>query len=75
MTRKQEIIAAFQFYGYRITLGEALQHPWGYKFASRCSDLRREGCNIRCIRGKRPSDNIYVMRPPQENNGQLRMAL
>ena len=68
MTQKEIILAAFQQFGYRIRLGDALQHSWGYKMASRISDLRRDGYHIECVRGEKPSDNLYVMRPPAEGN-------
>jgi hypothetical protein len=69
------ILQAFQMYGYKITLGQALQHKWGYKFASRLSDLRDQGYKIDCIKGKTPSENLYVMQPPPDENGQLRMVI
>lgn len=62
MTQKEIILAAFQQYGYKITLGQALQQKWGYKFASRCADLRKEGYVIDCIRGETASENLYVLR-------------
>lgn len=72
MTQKQVVLSAFQQFGYKITLGEALKHPWGYKFASRCADLRNEGYKIDCYRGKVASDNLYIMQIPDEQNGQQR---
>ncbi len=61
MTQKEIILEAFQRFGYKLTLGQVLQYPWGYKFASRCADLRKEGYKIDCIRGDKPSDNTYVL--------------
>lgn len=61
MTQKQIILEAFQHSGYKLTLGQVLQHKWGYKFASRCADLRKEGYRINCIIGKTPSENTYVL--------------
>lgn len=61
MTQKEIILEAFQRYGYKLTLGQVLQHPWGYKFASRCADLRKDGHRIDCIIGKTPSENTYVL--------------
>lgn len=74
MTQKEIILEAFQRYGYKITLGQALQHKWGYKMASRISDLRKDGYRIECIRGETPSDNLYVMQYIDEN-GQVEMNL
>ncbi len=62
MSQKQTILFAFQQFGYKLTLGQVLQYPWGYKFASRCADLRKEGYQIDCIRGKKASDNVYMLK-------------
>lgn len=61
MTRTQQILSAFQHNGYKMTLGYMLQHEWGYKAASRMSDLRAKGYKIDCIKAAKPSDNLYVM--------------
>lgn len=74
MTQKEIILEAFQRFGYKITLGQALQHSWGYKMASRISDLRKDGYQIECIRGEKPSDNLYVM-TYVDKNGQSEMSL
>ena len=74
VTNTDRILMAFQQFGYRITLGQALQHEWGYKFCSRLSDLRKKGYRIDCIKAEKPSDNLYVMQMPDEANGQQRFA-
>lgn len=61
MTNTDRILWAFQQFGGKITLGEALKHEWGYKFCSRLSDLRKRGHKIDCIRGEKASDNLYVL--------------
>ncbi len=62
MTNTEKILWAFQQNGYKLTLGYALQHEWGYKLTSRISDLRKRGYQIDCILGKTPSDNTYVLK-------------
>lgn len=69
MTQKEIILEAFQRYGYKLTLGQVLQHPWGYKFASRCADLRKEGYQITCHKAEKASDNLYVLQH-WDNEGQ-----
>lgn len=62
MSNVDKILWAFQQFGGKISLGQALKHEWGYKFCSRLSDLRKRGYQIDCIKGEKPSDNLYVMR-------------
>lgn len=69
MKHTDEILMAFQQNGYKMTLGYMLKHRWGYKAASRMSDLRAKGYKIDCIKAQNPSDNLYVMRT-FEKNGQ-----
>jgi hypothetical protein len=61
MTNTEQILWAFQRNGYKMTLGYMLQHPWGYKAASRMADLRKKGYQIVCHKAENPSDNLYVM--------------
>lgn len=63
MTQKQQLLALFEQFNYKLTLGQLLNHPSGvgYKCTSRFSDLRREGYKIDCIKGRTASENIYVM--------------
>jgi hypothetical protein len=72
VTNTDRILMAFQQFGYRITLGQALAHPWGYKFCSRLSDLRKKGYRIDCIKAEKASDNLYVMEIPPDASGQTR---
>ena len=59
MTRHEEILDAFKRNGNRMTLGEMLQFPWGYKAASRMSELRRKGYHFVCEKGETASQNLY----------------
>jgi hypothetical protein len=74
MTQKEQLLNLFHFYGNRLTLGQLLAHPSGvgYKAASRFSDLRKDGYKIDCIKGKRPSENTYIL-AHFEKNGQERL--
>lgn len=61
MTQTETILMAFYKNGYKITLSEALKHPWGYKLTSRISDLRKKGHQIEFKRGCRPSENSWTL--------------
>lgn len=75
----QRIVELFKENGYRLTLSEILQTSLGREHSARFSELRDQGYQIDCIRGKRGGENVYVMTPPistiVEPNGQIRMAL
>jgi hypothetical protein len=73
MTQKEEIIRVFRNHNYRMTLGVILCYPWGYKFTSRASELRKEGYVVLCEKAKHPSDNLYRIIPPAKN-GQIQFA-
>lgn len=72
MTQKQRLIEIFRLNGFQMTLGKLLQYPEGYKCTSRFSELRDDGYNIQCVKGKRPTENLYIMQPP-EKSGQMRL--
>lgn len=74
MNHKQIILDAFYQNGYRMTLGYMLQHPWGYKAATRISDLRKQGYQIDCIKGETPSQNTYILRH-YDDKGQGSLSL
>jgi hypothetical protein len=59
MTHKELILEAFHRSGGSMSLGFILQHPWGYEFRARVTELRRQGFVIVCEKAKRPSDNVY----------------
>jgi hypothetical protein len=63
MTQKEQLLALFHFYGNKLTLGQLLEHSSGvgYKCTSRFSDLRKEGYVITCVKGVRPSENLYCL--------------
>lgn len=61
MNRKEELLDLFERYGYKLTLGQLLQHPAGYKATSRFSDLRKMGYQINFTPGKTPSENLYTL--------------
>lgn len=75
MTQKETILKAFHDNGRELTLGYVLTFPWGYKFASRCADLRKDGHMIVCETKPKPSDNIYRLLAEPEESGQIRMAI
>ena len=59
MTRHQEILWEFRRHGNKMTLGEMLKFPWGYKSTSRMSELRKMGYHFVCEKGKTASENLY----------------
>lgn len=72
-TQKEEILRVFRNHNYQMTLGLILCYPWGYKFTSRASELRRDGYTVTCQKAKQPSNNLYIIVPPAED-GQLRFV-
>lgn len=70
MNQTDVILMAFQKNGYKMTLGYMLKFPWGYKAATRMSDLRAMGYKIDCIKAENPSDNLYVMTYFDKETGQ-----
>lgn len=68
MTQKEQILHLFHQNGYRLTLGQLLQHPFGYKCTSRFSELRKEGYQINFTPGKTPADNLYELVFFDKNN-------
>lgn len=63
MTHSEQIVDFFVMKGYRVTLGEILQHSWGYRFIQRAHDLRKKGIIIRLVKQDHavPSNNLYEM--------------
>lgn len=74
MTRHEQIVDAFRRNGNHMTLGEMLQFPWGYKAASRMSELRRMGYHFVCEKKDKASDNLYRLLTTDEN-GQFGLPL
>jgi hypothetical protein len=70
----EHLIDLFRLHGFRMTLGQLLDHSVGYKCTSRFSDLRKLGYKIDCVKGKLPSQNLYIMAPP-EKTGQGRLFI
>lgn len=70
MTQKEKILESFRLNGYRLSLGYVLQFDFGYKFTSRLSDLRKEGYRVDFFQGKTPSENSWVLHPPERNGQQ-----
>lgn len=58
-----------------MTLGQMLQHPWGYEVRARISELRKEGHIITYHRGKTPSEGVYVMLAPPDATGQYDLGI
>lgn len=72
-SQKEEIIEAFKRNHFRMQLGHILKFPWGYEARARFSELRQEGYTITCEKAKKPSDNLYILIPP-DKNGQTSFA-
>jgi len=72
-SQREQLLDLFRRNGNQLTLGQILQHPYGYEARARFTELRRDGYVIAFTRGKTPSDNLYVLYEP-EPSGQLRLA-
>jgi len=72
-TQRDQLLDLFRRNGNQLTLGQILQHPYGYEARARFTELRRDGYVIAFTRGKTPSENTYRMLEP-EPSGQLRLA-
>jgi hypothetical protein len=74
MTQVEEMVLWFDRRGGKATLRDILQsgERWMHKCTARISDARKQGYRIECVRGQRPSDNLYMIQPPakEEANGQ-----
>lgn len=71
MTLRNQILSTFYNNKNRMRLGDILRYPWGYEFRARATELRKEGYQVICERAKRPSDNLYILIPPEENGQTL----
>ena len=67
-TQKERLLELFQLYGNRLTLGQLLKYPEGYKCTSRFSELRKQGYQINFHKGKTPSENVYELVYFNKNN-------
>lgn len=75
MTHRERIVEWFRARHGHATLREILEshEPFAYEIRARFTELRKEGYVITCERGTTPSENKYVVVPPEEN-GQMRLA-
>lgn len=74
MSQKQKILDFFRSHGNKATLGQFLSEPTGigYKCTSRFSDLRKDGFEVVCEKGKTASENLYrLIEFDQTGQGQL----
>ena len=71
MSQHEAILEFFRSRGGKARLGEILQHPFGYEFRARASELRQQGYKIECIKADKASDNLYCLTEPTKfYNGQ-----
>ena len=66
MTHLEMLVNWFKRNHYQATLHQIITcgEPWSYEFRARATDLRKKGSAIDCVRGKRPSENLYTLREP-----------
>lgn len=71
MSQSSELLDLFRSHGNRLTLGEILQHPIGYEWRARATELRREGYSITLIRAdnKVRSNNLYELKEKDLGGG------
>lgn len=64
MTHAEQIVDFFIQMGYRVTLGQLLTKPFGYRFIQRKHDLKKAGIIIELIHQdhEHPSNNLYELR-------------
>jgi hypothetical protein len=74
MTQHAQLMELFQRYGYKLTLGQIMQTTLAAEYRARMSEMRKEGHVIQFIRGKTPSDNLYIL-TPFDKTGQSSMVL
>ena len=64
LTQKQGILEMFRQNGNKISLSQILNTQFCAEYRARFSELRREGYIINCLRGTKPSLNIYELKEP-----------
>jgi hypothetical protein len=72
VTQHEQLIGLFRCNRNRLTLGQIMQTTLAAEYRARISELRKRGYSIVCIKGKRASENMYVMSEP-ESAGQMRL--
>lgn len=72
MSQMTDLLDLFISHGHKLTLGQILKSPIGYEWRARATELRKQGFTIVLERGKRPSENLYRLTPPDGN--QMRFA-
>lgn len=64
MTHCEMILDFFGKNGGKATLGELLEDgrfSYAHRITARFSDLRKKGYEIKCEKGKTPSQNLYIL--------------
>ena len=64
MSQVADLLDLFILHGHKLTLGQILQTKFAAEYRARMTDLRKRGFTIILQRGKRPSDNLYRICPP-----------
>ena len=62
MTQKEHLLRLFRENNSRLTLGQILNTNLSAAYRGRISELRREGYSIEMEHGKKPSENLYVLK-------------
>jgi len=61
MSQASELLNLFRMNGNRLTLGQILNTTLAAEYRARMTDLRHKGFQIDFIRGKKPSENLYIL--------------
>lgn len=72
MSQVTDLLDLFIYHGHKLTLGQILQTKLAAEYRARMTDLRKQGFTITLERGKKPSDNLYRIMPP--DGAQTRFA-
>jgi ABC-type uncharacterized transport system fused permease/ATPase subunit len=73
MTQYEQVIDLFRRNNNLVTLGQIMQTTLAAEYRARFSEMRRQGYTIAFYKGRKASENTYVLLEP-DKNGQLRLA-
>lgn len=73
MTQREALLDLFHRNSNTVTLGQIMQTTLAAEYRARMTELRKEGYQILLQRGKKASDNAYLLIEPMRD-GQMAFA-